>query len=379
MITLAIDTAGSACSVAIGRGSTVIAAHRREMRHGHAETLMPMVDAAMGEAGLSPSELDAVAVSLGPGGFTGIRVGLAAAHGIALASGARLIGITSFAAVAAAARPTDTLLVALDSRRADLYVQLFDRTEKAFGEPLALLPDRLAEWVPSGPLSIAGDAAAAAAAALAGRSDIAVLSDTAPDACGVLAAALAQDNDSSRARPLYLRPPDVTFPSVPQPRPPRRPPARGIGPLPRIAAEPLAILHRACFPDDPWDADAFARILGLSGCFGHLAWEGNAPIGFILARDLGDECEVLSIGVVPGARGRGTGARLMQTVLAETRRRGAASVVLEVAADNQAARRLYSKLGFVQVGRRPHYYRRTDGLADALILRLGLANALTAS
>src|SRR5690349_183976 len=101
VIILALDTAGSACSVAIARGEQLLAADRREMRHGHAEALMPMVDAAMREARLTARELDAVAVSTGPGGFTGIRIGLAAAHGIALAAGARLIGISSFAAVAA--------------------------------------------------------------------------------------------------------------------------------------------------------------------------------------------------------------------------------------------------------------------------------------
>src|SRR5947208_11995899 len=74
---LAIDTAGAACSVALARGSELIAAERRAMRHGHAEALMPMTAAALGTR--SPAELDVVAASVGPGGFTGIRVGLAAA------------------------------------------------------------------------------------------------------------------------------------------------------------------------------------------------------------------------------------------------------------------------------------------------------------
>jgi ribosomal-protein-alanine N-acetyltransferase len=134
-------------------------------------------------------------------------------------------------------------------------------------------------------------------------------------------------------------------------------------------------LHRICFPEDPWDAEAMARVLGLSGCFGRLAWEGGEPCGFVLARDLGDECEILSVGVEPAARGRGIGTRLMAAALAEARRRGAASVVLEVAADNEAARRLYAGLGFARVGHRPRYYRRPDGLADALILRVSLGDS----
>jgi tRNA threonylcarbamoyladenosine biosynthesis protein TsaB len=371
---LALDTAGSACSVAVADGKRLLAAHRRAMRHGHAEALMPMVDVAMREAGLAASELDAVAVSLGPGGFTGIRVGLAAAHGIALAANARLVGVSSFAAVAAPFHRQ--LLVALDSRRADLYVQLFDPDS----EPEAVMPDRLDGWLAArgvpGRIAIAGDAAEAAAAALPGRA--CPLPGTAPDARGVLAAAqklLASGGEPTPPRALYLRPPDVTFASPAAPKPPRRPSRRRITTLPMTAAVPLAMLHRVCFPDDPWDGEAMARILRLSGCFGRLAWEGGEPCGFVLARDLGDECEILSVGVEPTARGRGTGARLIAAAVAEARRREIPSVVLEVAADNVAAQRLYSSLGFTRVGHRPRYYRRASGMADALIMRLSLGNS----
>jgi tRNA threonylcarbamoyl adenosine modification protein YeaZ len=378
LIVLALDTAGSACSVAIARGGQLLVAHRREMRHGHAEALMPMVDAAMREAGLTAQQLDAVAVSLGPGGFTGIRVGLAAAHGIALAANAHLVGVSTFAAVAA---PLDgPLLVAIDSRRADLYVQLCNPDS----ESEAVMPDRLGDWLlgrgVSGPIAIAGDAAEAAAAALAGRARAVPGSE--PDARGVLAAArkiLATDPQPAAPRALYLRPPDVTFAAPAAPKPPRRPSGRRITTLPLTAATPLALLHRACFPDDPWDGEAMARILGLSGCFGRLAWEGGEPCGFVLARDLRNECEILSVGVEPAARRRGTGARLMRAALAEARRRDIPSAVLEVAADNEAARRLYVTLGFVPVGYRPRYYRRADGLADALILRLSLGDSSAVS
>lgn len=145
-----------------------------------------------------------------------------------------------------------------------------------------------------------------------------------------------------------------------------------IAAMPMTAAEPMALLHRACFPDEPWDAEAFARLLGLPGCFGCIAWDGEAPVGFALARDLGTECEVLSLGVLPPQRRRGRGRELVTAILAAARLRGLGSLVLEVAADNHAARRLYTALGFVRVGFRPRYYRRPDGLADALILRLRL-------
>jgi ribosomal protein S18 acetylase RimI-like enzyme len=137
-------------------------------------------------------------------------------------------------------------------------------------------------------------------------------------------------------------------------------------------AEPLAAMHRACFPEDPWDAPALDRILTLSGVFGYLACQSGEPAGFIVARDLGEEVEVLTFGVLPETRRHGVGRALLDAVFAETRRRALGSVVLEVAADNEAARRLYADSGFLQVGRRPRYYRRPAGTADALILRRGI-------
>lgn len=233
---LAIETAGSACSAAALRGAELLAAERRALRHGHGEVLLPMVERVTAEAGLAPSQLEVVAVSVGPGGFTGIRVGLAAAHGIALGAGARLVGVSSFAAVAArvlagGGGDCRALLIALDSRRADLYVQLFAiDTAAPLAMPEAVLPERLFDHVASlagdvsrgAPLLIAGDAVAAAAAALGGHARFICAAGSAPDALGVAAAAqrrLETEAVPGPVRPLYLRPPDVTLPRRREPSP----------------------------------------------------------------------------------------------------------------------------------------------------------------
>jgi [ribosomal protein S18]-alanine N-acetyltransferase len=148
--------------------------------------------------------------------------------------------------------------------------------------------------------------------------------------------------------------------------------SRRIEPIPPVAVEALAILHRACFPDDPWEAGALARIMALSGGFGWLAFEDEEPAGFILVRDLGNECEVLSLGVAPRWRRRGIAQDLLRTAMEEATRRNLPSMVLEVAVDNEAANDLYRAAGFVAVGRRPRYYQRPDGRIDAMILRLAL-------
>lgn len=216
---LAVDAAGMACSVAVAVGDLVAYAERAEGTYGQAEKLLPMVDRALDRAGLTPAALDLLAVTVGPGSFTGIRIGLAATKGIALATGARLIGVTSFDAVAATrTAPGCFLLVALESRREDLFVQLFGPQGNPVGKPAAVIPARLDGFVNAAiggaPLHIAGDAAQRAAVLVSQRPDTIVLSESPPDAIGALRAALRKRHVSGRniaAQPLYLGLPGVTL------------------------------------------------------------------------------------------------------------------------------------------------------------------------
>jgi tRNA threonylcarbamoyladenosine biosynthesis protein TsaB len=147
MKVLAFDSSGAACSAAIRDGEGRLLAHRFEpLARGHAERLMPMLREVMQEAGLAFSGLDLIAVTTGPGSFTGIRVGLAAARGLALASGLPLLGVTAFEAVASAVSPDEcrggALIVAIDSRRDDLFIQSFaaDGTAKSRRQVISRLP-----------------------------------------------------------------------------------------------------------------------------------------------------------------------------------------------------------------------------------------------
>ena len=221
-VILALDAAGLACSVAVSLGEQVVVEERIDTMHGQAEALLPLVDKAMREAGQMAASLDLVVATIGPGSFTGIRAGLAAARGIVLATGARLLGVTSLDAVAVEAVRRDcletrVLLVALESRREDLYVQFFDPHGGALCEPAAIIPFLLREAVTAtigaNPLLIAGDAAQRAAAALAQRPDTTLLKGSAPGAVGTLRAGLRLlrlGNAAYVPRPLYLRPPDIT-------------------------------------------------------------------------------------------------------------------------------------------------------------------------
>jgi tRNA threonylcarbamoyladenosine biosynthesis protein TsaB len=201
----------------------LLALRTRDAWHGQAEALLPMVDAAMREAALPVSALDLVAATVGPGSFTGIRAGLAAAQGIALAARLPLVGVTGFAAIAAidgdeGGEDGRFLLVAIESRRPELFVQILLRGRPVC-EPEAVPPEALGQWITDrcgeGPVVVAGDAARRAAAILANRPRTDASEEPTAIAVGVAAAALAHWRRGERggaARPLYLRAPDVTLP-----------------------------------------------------------------------------------------------------------------------------------------------------------------------
>lgn len=217
---LALDTATTACSAALWDDGIVRARDLRVMARGQAEALMPMVVGVLARAGLAFADLDLIAATVGPGAFTGLRIGLAAARAMALAAGLPCAGVTTLEAVAAnvaeSERRGSSLLVALDAKRADLYVQVFTDGRDPLAPPRAVLPADLAGLVPPGPLMIVGDAAAQAAAALAVAGIDARLSSASgiPDAACVAAIAARRWQAGGPAlppEPLYLRPPDVTL------------------------------------------------------------------------------------------------------------------------------------------------------------------------
>lgn len=218
---LALDAAGSACSAAVWHGGAVVAHRLEAMSRGQSERLVPMIEEVMGEAGLAYHGLDAIAVTRGPGGFTGVRIGLAAARGLALAWGRPIIAVSTLEAVAAATSEAErrdrAILVLLDAKRADLYVQAFDSDLSPLSEPAALPPEMIVHGLPPGPLLLAGDGIGQARRALDALGRDLVIS-RAPALCDAAqVAALAARRalpaaDAPAPTALYLRAPDVTPP-----------------------------------------------------------------------------------------------------------------------------------------------------------------------
>jgi tRNA threonylcarbamoyladenosine biosynthesis protein TsaB len=226
---LAFDTTAGACSVAVRRDGATVAHRSVAMARGHAEALIPMVVDTLAAAGFGFGELAAVAATTGPGAFTGIRIGLAAARGIALAAGIPAIGIGALDAVAAGVDPARAggrhILAAIDTKRGDFYAQLWSGPLAPAGVPAALDAAALAAQVGATPVLVTGDAAAPAHAALTAAGADAVIDPDAgpPDAAVVarLAARLLETAgpDLPPATPTYLRSPEARLPGD------RRPPA----------------------------------------------------------------------------------------------------------------------------------------------------------
>ncbi len=210
---LALDCAAGACSVALWTDGAIPASRCEAMARSHAEALLPMVDTVAGEAGVDLRSLDRVAVSVGPGSFTGLRVGLAAARGLALAAACPVIGVGTLEALAWATAPDErvgrTVLAALDARRGEVYIQPFNAALASLAPPAALPLEADLPWTEEAVLLV-GTGASIVAAALGERGSEIALSQAseAPDAVHVAALAASHDERACpgfEVAPVYLR------------------------------------------------------------------------------------------------------------------------------------------------------------------------------
>lgn len=213
---LAIDGATGACSAALLSRDVVLSRRSARLDRGQAEILLPMVMEVLGEAGIGFAALDRLAVTVGPGSFTGVRIALAAARAMALATGLPLVGVTTPEAYAhgvpAVLRAERPVLVAVDSRRAEPFLQLFGPALEPAGPPAAVLPRDAATLLPGGPVLVVGDAVGQVEPFLSALPGISFAELGIPDPAAVARLAAGRPVPEDPPRPLYLRPPDVTLP-----------------------------------------------------------------------------------------------------------------------------------------------------------------------
>jgi len=207
MITLAIDTCLTACSVAVLDGDTVLATASEPMARGHQERLAPLTREVMRAAGLDFGAIERIGVTVGPGSFTGLRVGLAFAKGLALALDRPCVGVGSLEALAAGLLADGVRAAVIDAGRGRVFLQIFE------GEAAIVAPDsleiataaaRLAELVQAGDLTLTGPGAALLCGVAPGAR---IIDQAAPSP--VVVAKLAARSAVTPPRPLYLRAPDA--------------------------------------------------------------------------------------------------------------------------------------------------------------------------
>jgi tRNA threonylcarbamoyladenosine biosynthesis protein TsaB len=216
MLILAIDTALDVCAAAVldtGSGR-LIAGASEAMKRGHAEALMPLIAGVMKDAGLPFATLDRIAVTTGPGSFTGLRVGLSAARGIALAAGKPVVGLTTLSAYAAPVIGEDEsypIISAIDARHDQVYFQVVGGDGSSLVEPKVAPIAEALEASRLGAPYLVGNAAQMLAERWPKDAPppVKVDAQSAPDIGWVAWLGAAADPATAPARPFYLRAPDA--------------------------------------------------------------------------------------------------------------------------------------------------------------------------
>ena len=215
MKVLAIDTAANLCAACVfdtGPEHAPVSA-TVDIGKGHVEQLMPLIGQVLSEAGIDYPDIDRIAVSVGPGSFTGVRVGVAAARGFSLALGIPAVGISTLDAIAAETRqnfPGLPALVALDARRGEVYAASYDASGQVVADARITTVSALAAQMKSGRHVLAGSAAHAVAAVARGEAVFDFGSTSATAGIAVFARLGAQSGVPDEApKPLYLRAPDA--------------------------------------------------------------------------------------------------------------------------------------------------------------------------
>jgi tRNA threonylcarbamoyladenosine biosynthesis protein TsaB len=222
MLILAIDTALDACAAAVLDTSSgrIIAQESQPMKRGHAEALMPLLARVMKASGVAFAAVDRIAATTGPGSFTGLRVGLSAARGIALAAGKPVVGVTTLTAYAAPIVSEDRghpVISAIDARHDHVYYQVLGGDGSSLVKPKVAPIAEALEASRFGSPFLVGNAAQI----LAGRwpadapPPFQIDQQAAPDITWVAWMGAAVDPERAPARPYYLRAPDAKPPKDP--------------------------------------------------------------------------------------------------------------------------------------------------------------------
>ncbi len=402
-IILALDTSSDMLCCAVGRATARdvidVLANRDHLCRRHAnEELVLSGQAALEEAGLAMGDVDAVLVGRGPGSFTGVRIGIATAKGLACGMGKPLYGCSTLDACAWTAWDAGvrgTLAVAMDAMRGEVYPGIYELDDagahRTFASETVCKADVCVEaWASradAAELKLTGNGLFKYRDRFEAAGLTRLLDSTLwyPTGSSLLEAWTHMDErgdgDPALVLPVYTRLSDaeenerrrlgMTQPSSVE--------VTGVAdelanmhlqlrPMSVNDLEQVAALEQSAFAGGthtPWSHAQFSDELALPGRTWWVAHDMGTVVGYAGGLLAGDVLEVLDVAVAADRRGEGIARRLLQRVAYDGHVLGAQSITLEVANTNAAARSLYGSLGLEQVGVRRNYYGPGN---DALVM-----------
>ena len=325
MLVLAIDTCLARCAVCLFDSvkNHALAEEHQDMERGHAEALAPMVKRVLTTAGKQVKNIDRIAVTTGPGTFTGLRIGLSFARALGLSRNIPVIGLDTLhafrlctderqALILSAGQSNFAYVLRLDSEEIEM-IPIIELNNQKF---LTGFPDlmHLARW------------------------------------------ASLQPMPTAMPEPVYIREPDAKV-------------QVNIRQVDQNSAAALSFIHHAAFSTG-WSPDEIAAMFSITGTQGFIAEIATEPAGMTLTRTVAGQAEIITIATIPTRQRLGVGAKLLKQAIAAATNLGAKTLFLEVAHSNSVARNLYTKAGLTETGRRKAYYHNGD---DAIVMSRSLA------
>ena len=299
-----------------------LAAEHKDMERGHAEALAPMVLRLLVAAGRQAKDVDRVAVTVGPGTFTGLRIGLSFARAFGLARNIQVVGLDTLHAFRLCTDEQKPLALNI-GQSGFVYVLHPDSND------IELLPLTELAGLPL----------------LTGFPDLKVLASW----------AAVQPASDTMPEPVYIREADAKVQvAVKQVR--------------ADAAEALSSIHQSAFAEG-WSAADIIAMLSISGTQGFVAEVAGETVAMSLTRTVAEQAEILTIATVPSKRRMDVAVKLLAKAIEAAKALGAQTIFLEVAHSNAAARGLYGKAGFAETRRRKAYYANGD---DAIVMSRSL-------
>ncbi|NDL67633.1 tRNA (adenosine(37)-N6)-threonylcarbamoyltransferase complex dimerization subunit type 1 TsaB [Anaerotalea alkaliphila] len=376
---LAIESSGMAASVAVVTEDQVLGEYTLNHKRTHAETLMPLVKSLVDALGMTVGDLDGIAVSAGPGSYTGLRIGSASAKGLAHVLGIPLWPVSTLEILAYNANPQPGVVCAMiDARRKEVYTATYrwegERlvcVEEPRNIPLVETLERLKAYG-EGPILLVGDATRA-------HGDL--IRETMGDVpCRLAPAHLNMPRASAAAMLVFQE--EIQQESYLEHHPDYMKKTQAereydalhgqeesgelrIRPLEEGDLEGIALLEREAF-STPWSREAFEKELHSPQSRMLVAEKGGSLLGYAGLWKVLDEGHFTNVAVRKESRGQGVGKALVQELISRGEEEGLESFTLEVRRSNGPALGLYESCGFAVEGIRKEYYM--EPTEDALLL-----------